>query len=51
MYPVMIITRDNDMNYNIRTVGSANIPVLGLGLGRPTGQDRIDVVSAALCSP
>ncbi len=35
-------------NYNIRTAGQANIPVLGLGTWQSTGQDCIDVVSKAL---
>lgn len=35
-------------NYNIRSVGQANIPVLGLGTWQSTGQDCIDVVSQGL---
>ena len=35
-------------NYNIRTAGQANIPVLGLGTWQSTGQDCVDVVSQAL---
>ncbi len=35
-------------NYNIRTAGQANIPVLGLGTWQSTGQDCIDIVSQAL---
>ncbi|SNT70663.1 aldo/keto reductase [Psychrobacter sp. LV10R520-6] len=35
-------------NYNIRTAGKANIPVLGLGTWQSTGQDCIDVVSQGL---
>lgn len=35
-------------SYNIRTVGDANIPVLGLGTWQSTGQDCIEVVSQAL---
>lgn len=35
-------------NYNIRTAGQANIPVLGLGTWQSTGQDCIDVVKKAL---
>ena len=35
-------------SYNIRTAGSANIPILGLGTWQSTGQDCIEVVSQAL---
>lgn len=35
-------------NYNIRTAGLANIPVLGLGTWQSKGQDCIDIVSQAL---
>lgn len=35
-------------NYTIRTAGQAQIPVLGLGTWKSTGQDCIDVVSQAL---
>ena len=35
-------------NYNIRTAGQANIPVLGLGTWQSTGQDCVEVVSRAL---
>ena len=35
-------------NYNIRTAGQANIPVLGLGTWQSTGQDCVDVVKKAL---
>ena len=35
-------------SYNIRTAGSARIPVLGLGTWQSTGQDCIDVVKEAL---
>lgn len=35
-------------SYNIRTAGSAKIPVLGLGTWQLTGQDCVQVVSQAL---
>jgi len=35
-------------NYNIRTAGQANIPILGLGTWQSTGQDCVDVVKKAL---
>ncbi|WP_435979169.1 aldo/keto reductase [Psychrobacter sp. DM4] len=38
----------SNKNYNIRTAGQANIPVLGLGTWQSTGQDCVDVVSQAL---